>query len=420
MRIRTFICCIIIIVVILMIFTSAEKREMVIKEQIESTVCNYFNDRKNAYLNKEQTNYYDIENIKAECLNDYSFPIYIDNDVCFSDYVFNDGFYEIKAYEALFITWDEGDYPSIVSYIGSFHKLIINSDFEVVNESVFNPFFSCDDEEACFFSEGLVIFQREMYNRFVDMGGIIEYDNNENEVIRTTNYSPILAAEYAQEYWTEYNTEYISFSGDCANFVSQCLYAGNLPMTSSWYYYGSNDYSYSWINVNYLRPFLKTVSGATYLNNPWYGDISLGDVLFYDKYRDGCNGDSPACTCSQCQSGNCEGCTATPPCLGRKYNHTMICSGISSSDGRPLFCGHTDSICNLRVNFTPENKVYSVSKIHTSHTGTYHNYMNVTYHRRRCPLCNEYEYEQHVPYTQNGIIRCSICNAIGPFQLIME
>ena len=45
-------------------------------------------------------------------------------------------------------------------------------------------------------------------------------------------YKPAKAAAYADKYWKHYNRSYKEYRGvDCANFVSQCLYAGGMPQT---------------------------------------------------------------------------------------------------------------------------------------------------------------------------------------------
>ena len=50
-------------------------------------------------------------------------------------------------------------------------------------------------------------------------------------------YSPSKAQAYADKWWNKRNPHYKSNSKDCANFVSQCLYAGGLSkMTGSWYH----------------------------------------------------------------------------------------------------------------------------------------------------------------------------------------
>ena len=55
----------------------------------------------------------------------------------------------------------------------------------------------------------------------------------------TYTYVPQKAVDYADKYWSNYNDfypNYNSIGGDCANFVSQCLQAGGLPMNGSWYH----------------------------------------------------------------------------------------------------------------------------------------------------------------------------------------
>lgn len=43
------------------------------------------------------------------------------------------------------------------------------------------------------------------------------------------------ALNYAAKWFGAYNPTYYAYSQDCANFVSQCLYAGGMPMASSWH-----------------------------------------------------------------------------------------------------------------------------------------------------------------------------------------
>ena len=51
-----------------------------------------------------------------------------------------------------------------------------------------------------------------------------------------TSYNPNDAVTYADTYWISYNTAYPNNGNhDCANFVSQCLVAGELTQTSDWY-----------------------------------------------------------------------------------------------------------------------------------------------------------------------------------------
>ncbi|WP_368253386.1 amidase domain-containing protein, partial [Clostridium paraputrificum] len=95
---------------------------------------------------------------------------------------------------------------------------------------------------------------------------------------RGSNYNSKLASEYAQKHALNYNTKYKSFDtsgGDCTNFVSQCLHAGNIPITNSW-----RPYSTSWIRVNELYNYLiKNGIGVDITSKHPYKE---GDVIqFY-------------------------------------------------------------------------------------------------------------------------------------------
>lgn len=43
--------------------------------------------------------------------------------------------------------------------------------------------------------------------------------------------------EYAQKWYDSRNPDYYSYSADCANFVSQCLFAGGIQKNSAWHMY---------------------------------------------------------------------------------------------------------------------------------------------------------------------------------------
>jgi len=68
-------------------------------------------------------------------------------------------------------------------------------------------------------------------------------------------YNRNKAIEYAKTYVYNYNPAYYNFSnigGDCTNFVSQCVHAGNKPMDYSpngWFYNSSFSRSPSWTSV---------------------------------------------------------------------------------------------------------------------------------------------------------------------------
>lgn len=68
-------------------------------------------------------------------------------------------------------------------------------------------------------------------------------------------YNRIDAIEYAKKYVYNYNDKFYNFTnigGDCTNFVSQCLFAGNIKMDytfNGWFYSSINSRSPSWTSV---------------------------------------------------------------------------------------------------------------------------------------------------------------------------
>jgi len=109
-----------------------------------------------------------------------------------------------------------------------------------------------------------------------------------------SNYNRNNAVSYANSWATSPNSafkNYIYDGGDCTNFVSQCVYAGGLPETSSWYYYGSKNVSASWIMAQSFRDYYKNkVYDNTVLTNSiaqvtWasslYSKLWPGDVIQY-------------------------------------------------------------------------------------------------------------------------------------------
>lgn len=76
-------------------------------------------------------------------------------------------------------------------------------------------------------------------------------------------YNREKAVAYARQWALERNPRYYNFSGlggDCANFASQCVYAGagvmNYRPLFGWYYNSAEDRTPSWSGVRYLYNFL--------------------------------------------------------------------------------------------------------------------------------------------------------------------
>jgi len=90
----------------------------------------------------------------------------------------------------------------------------------------------------------------------------------------SSSYSPSDAIEYAETYYSDYNSNYpdwTSYGGDCANFVSQCLYAGGKSMKngsatnfSNWFSYGSSEdkdnVSSTWRGADAFKHYWKANS----------------------------------------------------------------------------------------------------------------------------------------------------------------
>jgi putative amidase-like protein len=123
-------------------------------------------------------------------------------------------------------------------------------------------------------------------------------------------YSGSAAASYADQYATSYNPLYPSFAnkgGDCANFVSQALFAGGIAQrpagtysgTAAWYMTQTRkswSYSTTWINAQSNSVFLlQHLPGVTTVANVMApsptetppSNAIQGDVVFYDWNNDG-------------------------------------------------------------------------------------------------------------------------------------
>jgi len=101
-------------------------------------------------------------------------------------------------------------------------------------------------------------------------------------------YDRAAAVRYAARWAFSRNPAWPDFThlgGDCANFVSQCLSAGGLPMNhtpdTGWYYRSLADRAPAWSGVRFLHRFLTRSSGP----GPFGMEADLssllpGDVVF--------------------------------------------------------------------------------------------------------------------------------------------
>ncbi|MDB4894189.1 MAG: hypothetical protein JWN15_451 [Firmicutes bacterium] len=106
-------------------------------------------------------------------------------------------------------------------------------------------------------------------------------------------YNRSQAVRYAARWWAGYNPAFSAFlDDDCTNFVSQCLFAGGMPMAFTgrrdrgWWYRGPREqWSYSWAVANSLRRYLPSSGRAQ--ERDAARQLLPGDVIAYDWDGDG-------------------------------------------------------------------------------------------------------------------------------------
>ncbi len=89
---------------------------------------------------------------------------------------------------------------------------------------------------------------------------------------------------YGQGYWEP-------GTGDCANFVSQCIYMGGVDQTDGWNHSGykahySTGSDGAWIRATQLYNYVVSIGGIS-IKNPSVSQIAPGDLMFYKKNPSG-------------------------------------------------------------------------------------------------------------------------------------
>jgi len=121
----------------------------------------------------------------------------------------------------------------------------------------------------------------------------------EYKPFRKSSYNRLNAVNYAIKYALTSNPAYSYLpitngtSGDCTNFVSQCLKAGGALMSRNpphMWWYNNNAWSVSWAVAHSLYWYLKT-NNSIYNSSPKGLEITdldkleLGDVVFYENFK---------------------------------------------------------------------------------------------------------------------------------------
>lgn len=108
-------------------------------------------------------------------------------------------------------------------------------------------------------------------------------------------YNRAGAVEYGEKWWNHFNPAFLSFPVDGANFVSQCLWAGHMPiepatdenMEAGWWYVRKGEnrdcYSFSWASSHCFRWYFGSRQGLKLAQVVSECEQLLpGDVVCYD------------------------------------------------------------------------------------------------------------------------------------------
>ncbi len=285
------------------------------------------------YVLGSGTDYY------ADCDLDYHCDYY--------DHYTENGKLYVVVTEFIHYTEDDG---TIATSVGIAHTMefINREDSYFLNIDIYSDM----DITGTKISENGIVTKGLLYPE-VDLRTVIsdpdynKIDNNRKafDNIRTfATYAPGLAVSYAMTYYgiPNYKNYKVLFSGgtlvDCANFVSQCLAAGNLVQKSAgtaypWFYSKSStvctcstfnpnhtcrnndiyatDWAFTTLRTNLENNSYGSQLGPTHTGEYSNSNITAGDLLFVHI-------DVP-----------------------NESEHAYICVGFNNSTGKPKFAEHT-------------------------------------------------------------------------------
>ncbi len=172
---------------------------------------------------------------------------------------------------------------------------------------------------------------------------------------KSYTYNVSNAIAYADRYCINYNSAYNSYKGrggDCANFVSQCLYAGGFQQDSVWY-----KHSVAWINVMKQIAHFREYGNFMNANN---GNLIKGNPIYFDWNGDGV------------------------------YDHATICVGRNNS-GTAILDSHTRDLyhatwtnwnfsraATIQLHGSGSSSSSSEGSFKTDSTGKYYSYSDGT------------------------------------------
>lgn len=113
--------------------------------------------------------------------------------------------------------------------------------------------------------------------------------------VQLKRYERQKAIDYARTWALGRNPayhDYEKYGGDCTNYISQCLHAGNIPfdesgrdVTTKWYWYSDNSRTPSWTAAKPFETYLlnnnkkETQNYGIYASFCEYDELELGDLV---------------------------------------------------------------------------------------------------------------------------------------------
>ena len=164
------------------------------------------------------------------------------------------GYYEPDGYELVVKYINENLNPGYEATLDTTEKNIeiLKKNFDKMNKS--------DKDLALLYIEDMELEDKlKGENSYTIENTMSRSNNSEKE-------ASLKAVAYAKKYWKNYNPSYPDWDADCANFVYQCLYAGEKTMRQSypkiddsrnWFSYGSkkepSQVSSTWRGANMFK-----------------------------------------------------------------------------------------------------------------------------------------------------------------------
>ncbi|MFJ8531324.1 amidase domain-containing protein [Bacillus sp. NPDC094106] len=180
-------------------------------------------------------------------------------------------------------------------------------------------------KDGCIAKDHVIEMKEETVN-----SGTLEREGKKGKS-SSYQYNRLEAVKYAERWWDDRNPAYRNFPDNCTNFISQCLHAGETPMTGypnirKGWWQRENQWSWSWAVAH---SFYWYLSGATAglqakaVEKP--EELILGDVIAYDFEDDG------------------------------RWNHTTIVVA-KDADGMPLVNAHSANSRRRYWNYEDSSK----------------------------------------------------------------